>query len=66
MYVKTALATYFAVTSLSSGLRNMSFGFGVGDFLAVVKLANDLRKQFRDAPDQYKDVSNESVSIVRY
>jgi hypothetical protein len=44
----------------------MSFGYSVGDFLALLKLANDLRKQFQDAPAQYKDVSNESVSIMRY
>lgn len=29
----------------------MSFGFGVGDFLAVLQLANDVRKKILDAPE---------------
>jgi hypothetical protein len=30
----------------------MSFGYGVGDFLAVIKLALQIRKQFVEAPDR--------------
>ncbi|CAG8373201.1 unnamed protein product [Penicillium salamii] len=37
----------------------MSFGFGVGDFLAVLKLANTIRKQFKDAPSQFKSISDD-------
>ncbi|KAJ5383653.1 hypothetical protein N7517_001564 [Penicillium concentricum] len=37
----------------------MSFGFGVGDFLAVLKLANTVRKQFKDAPSQFKSISDD-------
>ncbi|SPO02027.1 uncharacterized protein DNG_04700 [Cephalotrichum gorgonifer] len=37
----------------------MSFGFSVGDFLAVIQLANKIRKQFLQAPEQFKDISNE-------
>ncbi|KAJ5154763.1 uncharacterized protein N7500_010202 [Penicillium coprophilum] len=37
----------------------MSFGYSLGDFLAILKLANDLRKQFRDAPIQYKEVADD-------
>jgi hypothetical protein len=37
----------------------MSFGFGVGDFLAVVTLANEIRKKFVDAPAQFKAISDE-------
>lgn len=44
----------------------MSFGYSTGDFLALLELANELRKRFQDAPTQYKDVSNESVSTMRY
>lgn len=29
----------------------MSFGFGVGDFLAVLQLANDVRRKIVDAPE---------------
>lgn len=29
----------------------MSFGFGLGDFLAVLKIANDVRKRILDAPE---------------
>lgn len=36
----------------------MSFGFGVGDFLAVLQLANKIPKDFADAPKQAKDLSD--------
>lgn len=44
----------------------MSFGFGVGDFLAVLELISDLRKKFVDAPKEFKDISDEvrNLSIV--
>jgi hypothetical protein len=37
----------------------MSFGFSVGDFIAAIELAKRIRKEFIDAPDQFKDVSHE-------
>jgi hypothetical protein len=40
----------------------MSFGFNVGDFIAAVELANKIRKQFVDAPGQFKAVSDECVA----
>ncbi|RSL54244.1 hypothetical protein CEP54_009975 [Fusarium duplospermum] len=44
----------------------MSFGFGVGDFIAVLELVNKVRKDFQSAPSQFEDISNEvrSLSIV--
>ena len=39
----------------------MSFGFSVGDFIAAIKLANKIRKEFADAPSQFKDISDECV-----
>ena len=39
----------------------MSAGFGVGDFIAVLQLANNTRKQFVDAPSQFKAISEEQV-----
>ncbi|CAG8889738.1 unnamed protein product [Penicillium egyptiacum] len=44
----------------------MSFGFGIGDFLAVIKLANETRKAFVEAPVQFKSISDEvrSLSLV--
>lgn len=44
----------------------MSFGFGVGDFLAVIGLVTQLRKDFADAPSQVRDLSAElkTFSIV--
>ncbi|KAG6354628.1 hypothetical protein INS49_004646 [Diaporthe citri] len=35
----------------------MSFGFSVGDFLAVIGLVTQLRKDFADAPSQLRDLS---------
>jgi hypothetical protein len=37
----------------------MSFGFSVGDFIAVIELAKRIRKEFINAPDQFKDISDE-------
>jgi hypothetical protein len=37
----------------------MSFGYGVSDFIAVLQLANNIRKQFVDAPSQFKAISDE-------
>jgi hypothetical protein len=40
----------------------MSFGFSVGDFIAAIQLANDIRKEFVDAPGQFKAISDEYVA----
>jgi hypothetical protein len=37
----------------------MSFGYSVGDFIAVLQLANTIRERFLDAPEQFKAISNE-------
>lgn len=44
----------------------MSFGFSVGDFLAVLTLASKIRKDFKGAPSQFKSISDDirSLSIV--
>lgn len=41
----------------------MSFGFGVGDFLAVIELATKIRKRFSDAPTKLQDISYEVKSL---
>jgi hypothetical protein len=42
----------------------MSFGFSVGDIIAVVTLANKIRQRFVDAPEQFKAISEEWVTSV--
>ena len=37
----------------------MSFGFSVSDFIAAIELTNKIRKEFIDAPGQFKDISDE-------
>jgi hypothetical protein len=37
----------------------MSFGFGVGDFLAVIEIAHRIRKEFVEAPVQFKAIAEE-------
>ena len=37
----------------------MSFGFSVGDFLAVMELTNKIRREFIGAPSQFKNISDE-------
>jgi hypothetical protein len=42
----------------------MSFGVGVGDFLAVTKLANKIRKDFVGAPSQFDEISDAYVAMT--
>jgi hypothetical protein len=37
----------------------MSFGFSLGDFIAVIGFANKIRKDFADAPTQFHNISQE-------
>jgi hypothetical protein len=37
----------------------MSFGFSVGDFLAITELTNKIRREFISAPSQFKNISDE-------
>ena len=39
----------------------MSFGFSIGDFVQAIELANRVRKEFVDAPSQFKGISHEWV-----
>lgn len=40
----------------------MAFSLGIGDVIAILKLANDIRDRFTDAPKQFEAVSSEYVS----
>ena len=46
-----------------------AFGYGVGDFIVLLKLANDVRQRFVDAPQQLERVANaydpNSVGLTR-
>jgi hypothetical protein len=42
----------------------MSFGFSVGDFLAVIQLANKIRKDFVGAPSQFSEISDMYVNAT--
>jgi hypothetical protein len=37
----------------------MSFGFSLGDIIAVIDIARRIRKDFVDAPSQLEDISIE-------
>lgn len=39
----------------------MTFGFGVGDIIKTLELANEIRTRFVDAPPQYEAISDELV-----
>lgn len=41
----------------------MSFGISVGDFLVVIKLATEIRKQFSCGPKQFSELSDEVKSL---
>lgn len=62
MVLKTSplLTMLFFLFNISISSKNhpgthvtMSFGFGVGDFLAVIQLANKIRKDFAGAPSEF-------------
>jgi hypothetical protein len=42
----------------------MSFGFSIGDIIAVFELANKIRKEFIDAPSQFKAISDEYAALA--
>jgi hypothetical protein len=44
----------------------MSFGFSVGDFITVIKLANKIRKEFVDAPSQFRAISDECAALATF
>jgi hypothetical protein len=37
----------------------MSFGFSIGDFVAILQLAKTIRERFVGAPEQFQAISNE-------
>lgn len=41
----------------------MSFGYGIGDFLAISKLALAVYNVYKDAPDEFKNISDEIKSL---
>ncbi|KAL2153768.1 hypothetical protein VTH82DRAFT_4923 [Thermothelomyces myriococcoides] len=41
----------------------MSFGFGIGDFLAVIQLTNSIRKSFKYAPAEFKEISTDVKTL---
>ncbi|KAK4944340.1 hypothetical protein LTR10_016226 [Elasticomyces elasticus] len=41
----------------------MSFGFGVGDFLAIAQLLDETRKRFKGAPAEYNALADETRTL---
>ena len=46
--------------------HKMSLDFGVGDFIELVTLANDIRRRFIGAPEGFKAISSEWVNRLLY
>lgn len=42
----------------------MSFGFGVGDFLAIIELVVKVRKEYADAPGHVRDIADEAQNLA--
>ena len=53
---------HILLTDLQS-LLDMSFGFAVGDFLAVSKLALKVYNIYKDAPNEFRSISDEVKSL---
>ena len=47
-----------AVNEVQTRISAMSFGFSIGDIIAVSHLANKVRKRLVDSSDQFKAVSD--------
>ncbi|KXJ85091.1 hypothetical protein Micbo1qcDRAFT_198942 [Microdochium bolleyi] len=56
--------SFRALARRPPGIAKMSFGFGVGDFLAVIKLVKKIRTDFADAPKQFEHISTEVRSLA--
>ena len=41
----------------------MNFGYGVGDIMAISRLAVKVCTAYKDAPDDYRNISDEVVSL---
>jgi len=41
----------------------MSYGYGIGDFIAVSKLAWDVYNAYKDAPEDFRNISDEIKSL---
>jgi len=41
----------------------MSFGYGIGDIIAISKLALDVYNVYKDAPDDFRNISDEIKSL---
>ena len=41
----------------------MSYGYGVGDFIAVSRLAWDVYAAYKDAPEDFRNISDEIKSL---
>jgi hypothetical protein len=39
----------------------MSFGFGIGDFITVLQLVNEVRTRYAYAPEQLKEIHSRLV-----
>jgi hypothetical protein len=44
----------------------MSFGFSVGDFITVIEHVNKIRKEFANAPSQFKAISDEYAVLATF
>ena len=50
---------HFLSSTICIYATEMSFGFSIGDFIAVIDLVNRVRKAFVGAPGQFRDISDE-------
>jgi len=59
-FIAMALSTFLLTGQCACfDLITMSFGFSVGDFITILQLASNIRKQFVDAPSQFKAIADE-------
>lgn len=54
-------SSFKCYTDITTFVVKMSFGYSVGDCIAILQLANKVRERFDDAPEQFKVISNEQV-----
>lgn len=41
----------------------MSFGYSIGDFITIIRIAKDLHRRFREVPQQFSDIAKDLDSL---
>ena len=61
--IEFAMLIVYDIVRIVIQALDMSYGYGVSDFLAVSKLAWDVYSAYKDAPEDFRNISDEIKSL---